>query len=166
MKLELELQQVQFQSEQHKLMLNILFTSSWLNRMQLYHLREEGITPPQYNILRILRGSKDRYMNLGEISGRMIDRSSNTSRLIDKLVGKDLVTRKINSSDRRQMDIKITTTGLALLDKLKEPIERATEPFLQIDVKEAKLFNSLLDELRDYNESNNHKNHKPIKSKK
>ena len=164
--LEQELQQTQFQSEQHKLMLNVLFTASWLNRMQLFHLRDEDITPPQYNILRILRGSKDRYMNLGEISGRMIDRSSNTSRLIDKLVGKDLVTRKINSADRRQMDIKITSSGLALLDKLKEPIERAAEPFLQIDVKEAKLFNARLDELRDYKELNNHKNQKQINSKK
>lgn len=163
MKLELELQQTKFQSEQHKLMLNILFTASWLNRLQLCNLRNEGITPPQYNILRILRGSKDRFMNIGEISSRMIDRSSNTSRLIDKLVSKNLVTRKINSEDRRQMDIKITSDGLIILDKMEGPIDEATEPFLQVDVKEAMLFNKLLDELRDFKSE---KNHKQIKTKK
>ncbi len=163
MELELELQQTKFQSEQHKLMLNILFTASWLNRLQLCTLREVEITPPQYNILRILRGSKDRYMNLGEISNRMIDRSSNTSRLIDKLVLKKLVTRKPNDEDRRQMDIKITQEGLSLLDKMKAPIELAAEPFLQIDVNEAKQINLVLDQLRDYS---NHKNHKQLKIKK
>lgn len=144
-------------------MLNILFTASWLNRLQLCTLREVEITPPQYNILRILRGSKDRYMNLGEISNRMIDRSSNTSRLIDKLVLKKLVTRKPNDEDRRQMDIKITQEGLSLLDKMKAPIELAAEPFLQIDVNEAKQINLVLDQLRDYS---NHKNHKQLKIKK
>ena len=144
-------------------MLNILFTASWLNRLQLCTLREVEITPPQYNILRILRGSKDRYMNLGEISNRMIDRSSNTSRLIDKLVLKKLVTRKPNDEDRRQMDIKITHEGLSLLDKMKAPIELAAEPFLQIDVNEAKQINLVLDQLRDYS---NHKNHKQLKIKK
>jgi DNA-binding MarR family transcriptional regulator len=161
--LERELQQTKFQSEQHKLMLNILFTASWLNRLQLCTLREVEITPPQYNILRILRGSKDRYMNLGEISNRMIDRSSNTSRLIDKLVHKKLVTRKPNDGDRRQMDIKITPEGLSLLDKMKAPIELAAEPFLQIDVNEAKQINLVLDQLRDYSK---HENHKQLKIKK
>ena len=154
MKLEDEIKQVKFKSEQHKLMINLLFTSSWLNRIQLAAMRKADITPPQYNILRILRGNKKEAICIGDINSRMIDKSSNTTRLIDKLLAKKLVERKVNAADRRQMHIQITAAGLAILEQLEIPMEEAAEPFLQLSVKEATWMNSCLDQIRNNQKQN------------
>ena len=151
MKLEEEIKQEKFKSEHHKLMINLLFTSSWLQRMQLTLLRPYDLTPPQYNILRILRGAKGELLNLGEITSRMIDRSSNTSRLIDKLVIKKWVSRKTCPDDRRQSEICITTEGLNVLEQLDKPIDSITEQFHFLSVKETKEVNQFLDQLRNQN---------------
>lgn len=151
MKLEEEIKQEKFKSEHHKLMINLLFTSSWLQRMQLSLLRPYDLTPPQYNILRILRGAKGELLNLGEITSRMIDRSSNTSRLIDKLVIKKWVSRKTCPDDRRQSEICITKEGLNVLEQLDKPIDSITEQFHFLSVKETKEVNQFLDQLRNQN---------------
>ena len=151
MKLEEEIKQEKFKSEHHKLMINLLFTSSWLQRLQLSLLRPYDLTPPQYNILRILRGAKGELLNLGEITSRMIDRSSNTSRLIDKLVIKKWVSRKTCPDDRRQSEICITKEGLKLLEQLDKPIDSITEQFHFLSVKETKEVNQFLDQLRNQN---------------
>jgi DNA-binding MarR family transcriptional regulator len=150
-KLEEEIKQEKFKSEHHKLMINLLFTSSWLQRMQLSLLRPYDLTPPQYNILRILRGAKGELLNLGEITSRMIDRSSNTSRLIDKLVIKKWVSRKTCPNDRRQSEICITKEGLKVLEQLDKPIDSITEQFHFLSVKESKEINQFLDQLRNQN---------------
>ncbi len=151
MKLEEEIKQEKFKSEHHKLMINLLFTSSWLQRMQLSLLRPYDLTPPQYNILRILRGAKGELLNLGEITSRMIDRSSNTSRLIDKLVIKKWVSRKTCPDDRRQSEICITKEGLKVLEQLDKPIDSITEQFHFLSVKDTKEINQFLDQLRNQN---------------
>jgi DNA-binding MarR family transcriptional regulator len=150
-RLEEEIKQEKFKSEHHKLMINLLFTSSWLHRLQLSVLRPYDLTPPQYNILRILRGAKGELLSLGEITNRMIDRSSNTSRLIDKLVVKKWVSRKTCSNDRRQSEIGITKDGLQVLGQLDGPIDSITEQFLFLSVKETKEVNQFLDQLRNQN---------------
>ncbi len=151
MRLEDEIKQVQFKTEHHKLMINLLYTTSWLQRMQSGVLRPHDITPEQYNILRILRGSKGQPMSLNDISSRMIDRASNTSRLIDKLVLKKWAIRKICPDDRRQSEIAITEKGLEILDKLQKPIDDITEQFSIISVNDCKKFNQALDEIRNIN---------------
>jgi DNA-binding MarR family transcriptional regulator len=153
-RIEEEIKQVKFKSEQHKLMINLLFTSSWLHRAQLCALRVGDITPQQYNILRILRGNKKNTTCIGDINARMIDKSSNTSRLIDKLLKKELIDREVNDADRRQMHIRITQAGLNLLDQLENPMEEAAEPFLKLSVKDAKWMNAFLDELRNNQKQN------------
>jgi DNA-binding MarR family transcriptional regulator len=150
-KLEDEIKQVQFKTEHHKLMINLLYTTSWLQRMQSAILRPHDITPEQYNILRILRGSKGDQMSLSDISSRMIDRASNTSRLIDKLVLKKWAVRKICPTDRRQSEIAITEKGLEVLEKLQKPIDDITEQFSIISVNDCKKFNQALDEIRNIN---------------
>jgi DNA-binding MarR family transcriptional regulator len=150
-KLEEEIKQEKFKSEHHKLMINLLFTSSWLQRLQLNMLRPYDLTPPQYNILRILRGSKGELLSLGEITSRMIDRSSNTSRLIDKLETKKWVTRKTCPNDRRQSEIGVTKEGLKVLEQLDGPIDSITEQFQFLSVKETKEVNQFLDQLRNQN---------------
>lgn len=151
MRLEDEIKQVQFKTEHHKLMINLLYTTSWLQRMQSAILRPHDITPEQYNILRILRGSKGEQMSLNDISSRMIDRASNTSRLIDKLVLKKWAVRKICPNDRRQSEIAITERGLEVLEKLQKPIDDITEQFSIISVNDCKKFNQALDEIRNIN---------------
>jgi DNA-binding MarR family transcriptional regulator len=84
----------------------------------------------------------------------MIDKSSNTSRLIDKLLKKELIDREVNDADRRQMHIRITQAGLNLLDQLENPMEEAAEPFLKLSVKDAKWMNAFLDELRNNQKQN------------
>jgi DNA-binding MarR family transcriptional regulator len=150
-RLEDEIKQVQFKTEHHKLMINLLYTTSWLQRMQSAILRPHDITPEQYNILRILRGSKGEQMSLNDISSRMIDRASNTSRLIDKLVLKKWAVRKICPNDRRQSEIAITERGLEVLEKLQKPIDDITEQFSIISVNDCKKFNQALDEIRNIN---------------
>lgn len=96
--------------------LNIMFTGAWLQQKMGQVLKPFDITEPQYNVLRILRGQNGAAMNLFEIQNRMIQKMSNVSRLIDKLVAKKLVTRKESKDNRRRVDIAITAKGLELLD--------------------------------------------------
>lgn len=103
-------------------MLNVMFTGVWLQQKMGQLLKQFDITEPQYNVLRILRGQKGEAMNLYEIQDRMIQKMSNVSRLIDKLVAKKLVTRKESKENRRRVDITITQKGLDLLDKVEPNI--------------------------------------------
>ncbi len=151
MRLEDEIKQAKFKTEHHKLMINILYTASWLQRTQSTVLRPHGITPEQYNILRILRGAKGRAMSLNDISSRMIDRASNTSRLIDKLITKEWVNRTICPKDRRQSEILITQDGLDVLQNLQGPIDEISEQFFTISEKECQKLNNVLDEMRNIN---------------
>ena len=108
-----------FASPQEQLALTVLHTASTMLNHHRALLKPHGITPEQFNILRILRGQHDQPLALRDISGRMIDRNSNTSRLVDKLIAKGLVRRETCPSDRRRVDIALTEGGLALTAKLK-----------------------------------------------
>lgn len=105
-----------------RLFLNVMFTGVWLQQAVGQVLKPFDITEPQYNVLRILRGQQGASMNLYEIQNRMIQKMSNVSRLIDKLVAKKLVTRKESKENRRRVDIAITQKGLDLLDELEPHI--------------------------------------------
>ena len=108
-----------FASPQEQLALTVLHTASTMLNHHRTLLKPHGITPEQFNILRILRGQQGRPLALRDISGRMIDRNSNTSRLVDKLMAKGLVRRETCPSDRRRVDIALTEEGDALTTQLK-----------------------------------------------
>ena len=112
------LQMASFASPQQQLALTILYTASQMLNRHRTLLKPHGITPEQFNILRILRGQHGQPIALRDISERMIDRSSNTSRLIDKLVTKQLVLRESCPEDRRRVDILLTKKGVALTEQL------------------------------------------------
>lgn len=105
------LQMSKFASAQQQLLLTVLHTASSMNHLHRSLLKPHGITPEQFNILRILRGQNGQSIALRDISARMIDRSSNTSRLIDKLVDKGHVRRTSCPEDRRRVDIALTAEG-------------------------------------------------------
>lgn len=151
MELEKEIQQTKFRNERHKAVLNILFTASWLQCRQQRLFKQYGLTPQQYNVLRILRGQKGTPITVNGIQERMLDRSSNASRLIDKLKEKQLVTRLECPTDRRQMDIQITHEGLELLKRMDGQMDATEASFGVMTEKDAAELNRILDRMREEN---------------
>lgn len=148
MEIEQEIKQNKFKDEIHKLMINQLFTGKWITNLIAKQLKPFGLTNQQYNVLRILRGQGNNYISVNAISDRMIDKMSNVSRLIDKLVDKNLVQRKVNKDDRRQADIIINQKGLDLIRAIEEAEGDLKSNFKSLSEEEAKQLNSLLDKLR------------------
>ncbi|PIZ05932.1 MAG: MarR family transcriptional regulator [Flavobacteriales bacterium CG_4_10_14_0_8_um_filter_32_5] len=148
MKIEKEIKQDKFHSEYQKLAINILFTSNWLNSTTTKTLKPFGISSQQYNVLRILKGQSPNSISVNNIMERMIDKMSNTSRLVEKLRQKELIERVICEKDRRQVDVKITKKGIELLEKVKTEMNSFNLLTETISEREAKIINKLLDKMR------------------
>jgi DNA-binding MarR family transcriptional regulator len=148
MSLEQDIQQERFINEFEKAAVNILFTSSWLYNLNLARLKPHDITPEQFNVLRILRGSHPKRLMLADITCRMLDKSSNATRLVEKLRQKGLVRREINEGNRRQVDISITDKGLAVLKRLDDEESTWIAKLKNITKTEAQEINRILDKLR------------------
>lgn len=148
MKIEDEINQKSFKSEYQKLAVNLLFTHGWLVSFQKKIFEKHNITNTQFNILRILRGQYPQPVSINIIKERMLDKMSDTSRLVERLRVKGLVNRKICKEDRRKSDVKITDKGLELLKDLDYIDDSFQNIFNKINVKEAKDLNNLLDKLR------------------
>jgi DNA-binding MarR family transcriptional regulator len=149
-RLEDEIKQTTFQSEGQKAYLNVLFTSGWLSLRQAAAFRPYGVTLPQFNVLRILRGQHPKPATVAMLIERMLDKTSNASRIVDKLEEKKLVTRTVCPGNRRAVDIRITDAGLALLHQVDES---GLTNFRQLgpdnlSEDELKQLNYLLDKLR------------------
>jgi MarR family 2-MHQ and catechol resistance regulon transcriptional repressor len=134
-----------FPNEKVKAMLNIKFTASWLDQIGNRLLKPHNISEQQYNILRILRGASKEIM-VAEVKERMIQKSPNTTRLMDKLCEKKLIERSRCENDRRVVFVKISKKGLDLIEKINLTefdtyLNRLTEG-------EAKMLNELLDKIR------------------
>lgn len=149
MKIEEAIKQKEFKSEYLKLFINIIYTGNWLNNETLKKLKPYNISPQQYNVLRILKGQYPKAISVNNIIDRMLDKSSNASRLVDKLKQKELVEREVCPNDRRQVDIKITPKGISLLDEISSKMDEINELKFIISSQEAATFNNILDKLRD-----------------
>lgn len=148
MGLEDDIQQPKFNNEHAKAAINILYTSSWIYNGNASRLKKYDVTPEQYNVLRILRGSHPRKLMLADITSRMIDKSSNATRLVEKLRQKDLVKRELCESNRRQVDISITGKGLELMRSIEAGENEWVDTLKNITKAEAVELNRLLDKLR------------------
>jgi len=149
MKLEKEIKQnTPFKNEFAKLAVNILYTHGWLVNSYSNFLKKYSITTAQYNILRILRGQHPNPASISLLKDRMLDKMSDTSRLVDRLIIKELVERKICPNDRRKAEVIITEKGLKLLKELDIIEENHKTTFAQLSEKEVKTLNDLLDKLR------------------
>ncbi|MCW8898986.1 MAG: MarR family transcriptional regulator [Flavobacteriales bacterium] len=148
MKIEEEIKQNKFYSEYQKLAINILFTNQWLTANTTKILKPFGISPQQYNVLRILKGQSPKAISVSNIMERMIDKMSNTSRLVEKLRQKELIERVTCEKDRRQVDVKITKKGLELLEKVKTEMNAFKTISDNLTEKEASTINDLLDKMR------------------
>ena len=148
MGIEKYIQQTNFRNEFQKMSINIIYTANWLNEKMGQILATEDITQQQYNILRILRGSECPLSTL-KIRERMLDKMSDTSRIVDRLIVKGLVEKTACIKDKRLVDITISKKGLQLLEKLDSLNEHIDSILKGVSEKEAQAMNQILDKLRE-----------------
>jgi DNA-binding MarR family transcriptional regulator len=148
MSIEKDIQQSKFRNEYQKTVVNIIYTYNWITEKTKQFFEKGDITSQQYNILRILRGAGKPLSTL-QIRQRMLDKMSDTSRIVDRLVKKDLVKKVICKTDRRLVDVTITDQGLGLLEKLDGYNDEMDALLSNITEEEAKMLNHLLDKIRN-----------------
>ena len=148
MGLEKDINQQHFTSENQKLIINLVFTNNWLTEKIRDFLSAEDITLQQFNILRILRGSHPQPLSTMTIRERMLDKMSDTSRIVDRLLLKGLVSKKTCPSDKRLVDISITAEGKKVLAKIDRNEKEMIAIMANLDQQEMKLLNGLLDKMR------------------
>src|SRR6478609_6324547 len=148
MRIDEEIQSSKFEDNYQKAVINVAFTSSWLSNTFRCKFEKHNLTQQQFNILRILRGQYPKPATVNLIKERMLDKMSDASRIVDRLVQKGLVSRCTNNKDRRAVDIRISEEGLNVLKKMDG--EFKTKEFLQNNLteEEALQLNDLLDKLR------------------
>jgi DNA-binding MarR family transcriptional regulator len=129
-------------------MINVLFTYGWMIEKIKNFLSKEDITHQQYNILRILRGSFPKPLSTLQIRERMLDKMSDTSRIVDRLVIKNLVKKTTCPQDKRLVDVVITEKGQKLLKKLDAESDLIAEIMGNLSQNDAEMLSSLLDRLR------------------
>jgi DNA-binding MarR family transcriptional regulator len=145
MKIEEEIKQPKFKTPLQKALLNLIYTSNWLQSKQQDFFKEHGITATQFNILRILKGQHPQSISATEIKSRMLDRNSDVSRLLDRLALKKLINKSTCPNDRRAADVTITKDGLTLLTTVADT---ADENVLNLTSDEANSLSDLLDKCR------------------
>jgi DNA-binding MarR family transcriptional regulator len=133
-----------------KVMLNLAYTRNYIGDKFSELLKPYGISSEQYNVLRILRGQKGNPLNMQDIQERMVTKNSNTTRLIDKLLIKEMVIRNTCPNNRRKIEIKITENGLNTLSKLDPVIENHELFFTEkLTNSELETLNILLEKIRN-----------------
>ena len=144
-----EIKQTNFKSELSKAIVNIIYTNNWLTQKQIDVFKPYGLTTPQFNILRILRGQHPEPATVNLLIERMLDKSSNASRIVDKLESKGLVARKQCKEDRRAVDVLITDKALAMLHEIDEKMANWESQFSNLSQEEYVQLNSILDKFRE-----------------
>lgn len=134
-----------FENNKVKALLNIMYTANWIKSHQNDFFKTYGISPQQFNVLRILRGA-NKALKVQTIKERMIERSPNATRLMDKLCNKNLIERIACPEDRRVVHIEITKEGLILLDDISKNFKN--DLLDKLTEAEAEQLSNLLDKIR------------------
>ena len=150
MSIDKDISTSKFRNEYHKAVVNLIFTHNWLMDSIKTIFDKGDITPQQYNILRILRGAKQPLSTL-QIRQRMLDKMSDTSRIVDRLIKKELVQKMVCAVDKRLVDVTITEKGLQLLDELDLYNVEMDAILKELSNDEVIILNGLLDKLRKSN---------------
>lgn len=150
MSIDKDISTSKFRNEYHKAVVNLIFTHNWLMDSIKTIFDKGDITPQQYNILRILRGAKQPLSTL-QIRQRMLDKMSDTSRIVDRLIKKELVQKMVCATDKRLVDVTITEKGLQLLDELDRYNVEMDAILKELSNDEVIILNGLLDKLRKSN---------------
>ena len=131
----------------HRLRSNIWLTEAWLRTGMKDFLSQYDVTLQQVNILRILREANEP-LSTKELAERMIDKNSDTSRLVDRMVSKDLVRKRKDSNDRRLVQVSINYEGLKLLAKIDDDLDEVDERMFRLGSEEIEQLNELLEKIR------------------
>ncbi|QQL50780.1 MarR family winged helix-turn-helix transcriptional regulator [Mucilaginibacter ginkgonis] len=137
-----------FEDNHHRAVVNLNYTYGWINNKLRGQFEKYNLTTQQFNVLRILRGQLPNAATVNLLKERMVDKMSDASRIVDRLIQKGLVSRCTNNKDRRAVDVHITDQGLELLSQMD--IEVKTKDWLSdhLTDDEAEQLSSLLDKLR------------------
>lgn len=147
MSIDKDINQTKFRSDKQKVIINIIYTSYWINEKIKSVLDKEDITPQQFNILRILRGAGKPISTL-QIRQRMMDKMSDTSRIVDRLLVKKLVKKIVCPGDKRMVDVSITAKGAKLLESIDGSADEWDAIASSLTKADAAAMNGLLDKMR------------------
>ncbi len=142
-----QIQQTEFYNESHKLRVNLLLTSGWLKNEIKEFLDQFDVTQQQFNILRILRGAEGEPLSTNDICDRMIDKMSDTSRIVDRLVAKKLATKRPCPHDGRKVQVFISSDGMYLLSTIDTKLKNLDAIFDKLSEEEATQLNELLEKI-------------------
>jgi DNA-binding MarR family transcriptional regulator len=149
MGIEQDIQQAKFRNHHQKAAINLIYTLSWMRERTKCIFEAEGITPQQFNILRILRGSFPQPLSTLQIRERMLEKMSDTSRIVDRLITKGFVKKITCKNDRRLVDVIITDKGKKLLERLDTRQDEIDGVLGNLSEKDANILSDLLDKIRD-----------------
>ena len=148
MEIDKEIKITKFQDNYHKVTVNLTYTYGWLNNLTREKFEAYNLTSQQFNILRILRGQYPNPATINLLKERMLDKMSDASRIVDRLIQKGMVSRCTNTKDRRAVDIRISDMGLEILEKMDEAFKPKDLLQANLTEEEAGLLSDLLDKLR------------------
>jgi DNA-binding MarR family transcriptional regulator len=151
MSIDKDIQQTRFANSRHKALINILYTYGWALERIKNILAHHGITHQQFNILRILRGSYPKPISTLQIRERMLDKMSDTSRIVDRLILKGLAQKSTSSVDHRLVDVLITEKGLDILREIDEGPDIVSDVMNNVTEEEMEELSQLLDKIRASN---------------
>ena len=146
--LQKEIKTPRYESVFHEAMVNVAFTQNWCNDQVKQAVSSYDITNQQFNVLRILRGQHPDPSTINLLKSRMLDKMCDASRIVDRLVQKDLICKKTNTYDKRAVDILISEKGLALLKKMDKEMNLSTILSAHLTHQEAEQLTSLLEKAR------------------
>jgi DNA-binding MarR family transcriptional regulator len=138
-----------FGSQTQKAGLNVLYTAWWLKTVLSRELKALGLTHEQFNVLRILKGKHPEQMCVRDIARRMIEKSSNVPRIIDRLEIKKLVNRSTSSIDKRETVIRLTDDGINILEIANKKVNELFNESIEINEEDATQLNQLLEKMRE-----------------
>ena len=149
MPIEQEIKQAKQISTTHqRLMVSLMFTGSWTKDIANRYLKQFGLSGEQYNVLRILRGSHPESLAVSDVQSRMMDKSSNVGRMIEKLLERGFVNRATNPQNRRVTNLSVTENGLAFLADIDIDFHKIEDRMKNLSIEESDQLIALLDKLR------------------
>ena len=149
MGIEQDIKQPNFKNPYQKAAVNMIYTLSWMREKTKAIFDAEDVTPQQFNILRILRGSFPAPLSTLQIRERMLEKMSDTSRIVDRLIAKGLVKKITCKNDRRLVDVIITDKGKKLLERLDQKQDEIDNVLGNLSEKDANMLSDLLDKIRE-----------------
>jgi DNA-binding MarR family transcriptional regulator len=148
MKIEEEIKQPKFRDAYQKAVINLLFTANWMQSRNQEFFKDYGITAHQFNILRILKGQHPQSISATEIKTRMLDKNSDVSRMLDRLIAKNLILKRTCPNDKRAFDVLITDEGIELLKSMEKFLPQR-DRIMNLSEEEAIVLSDLLDKCRE-----------------